>query len=94
MNKKQKKVLIIVFLVIITTLIIWLAYGGHFFTRSQVLVEKKDELFPDMVEKQWVDKFIWGLDLSLIISSASVLIGGVLFFLYRKRKKADELFKK
>ncbi len=85
MNKKQKIILIAVASVIVLSLIVWQIYGGEYFTKNQVLVEKKDELF-GFTEKQWVDKFIWGLDLSLLISGISAVSGGVLFFIFRNKK--------
>jgi len=86
MNNKQRKTLISVSAVIIATIIIWLGYGREIFTKTQILVEKKDELFPDMVEKQWVDKFIWGLDLTGAISFLSIIIGGFFYFHFREKK--------
>ncbi len=91
MNIKQKRTLIIAAVIIVTLLIIWVAFGGHIFTRTQVLVEKKDELFPDMVQKEWVNKFIWGLDLSLVISIITIFIGSILFYLFRDKKRSTEL---
>ncbi|NJD22287.1 MAG: hypothetical protein FIA82_06400 [Melioribacter sp.] len=91
MNIKQKRTLIIAAVIIVALLIIWIAFGGHIFTRTQVLVEKKDELFPDMVQKEWVNKFIWGLDLSLVISVITIFMGSILFYLFRDKKKSAEL---
>lgn len=91
MNKKQKTILIITSAIIVSSIIVWLSYGGEIFTKTQVLVEKKDELFPDMVERRWVNKFIWGLDLSGVISLVTIIAGGFLYFLFRDRKKSSEL---
>ena len=85
MNKKQKISVITAVVIVLLTIIIWQIYGGEIFTKSQVLVEKKDPLF-GFTDKQWVDKFIWGLDLSLLISGISVFIAGVLFFVFRDKK--------
>ena len=85
MNKKQKVILASAAAVVILSLIVWQIYGGEIFTKTQVLVETKDELF-GWTEKKWEDKFIWGLDLSLMISGASVFIGGVLLFVFRNKK--------
>ncbi|KAF0152280.1 MAG: hypothetical protein FD143_1202 [Ignavibacteria bacterium] len=89
MNKKQKLVLIFVAAFISFSLIIWLAYGSEIFTKTQVLVEQKDELF-GWTEKKWIDKFIWGLDLSAAISGISILIGAILFFMFRTKKIRKE----
>ncbi len=91
MNIKQKRTLITAAVIIVALLIIWIAFGGHIFTRTQILIEKKDELFPDMVQKEWVNKFIWGLDLSLVISVITIFIGSILFYLFRDKKRSTEL---
>lgn len=85
MNNKQKWVLSTALTIISITLIIWLSYGAEIFTKTQVLVEQKDELF-GWTEKKWIDKFIWGLDLSGAISGISLLIGSILFFKFRTKK--------
>ena len=91
MNQKQKRSLWGAVIIIAASLIVWIAYGGHIITRTQVLIEKKDELFPDMVQKEWVDKFIWGLDLSLVLSATTIFVGGLLFYLLRDKKRSTEL---
>jgi len=91
MNLKQKRTLIVAAVKIVAFLIIWIAYGGHIFTRTQVLIEKKDELFPDIVQKEWVNNFIWGLDLSLVLSVITIFIGSFLFYLFRDKKRSTEL---
>lgn len=88
MNKKQKIVLISTFTIAAASLIIWLAYGAEFFTKTQVLVEQKDELF-GWTEKKWVDKFVWGLDLSAIISGVAVVAGAISFFIFRNKPKSE-----
>ena len=45
MNKKQKWILITAGIIVLLSIIVWLLYGGEIFTKTQVLVEKKDELF-------------------------------------------------
>lgn len=90
MNKKQKTVLISALLIVVASLIIWLAYGCEIFTKTQVLVEKKDELF-GWTEKQWVNKFVWGLDLSLLISIITIVSSAALIFIFRSKKKPPEL---
>ncbi|MBI3124857.1 MAG: hypothetical protein HYZ10_10695 [Ignavibacteriales bacterium] len=85
MNKKQKVVLVTVLAIIVLSLVVWNASGTEIFTKTQVLVEQKDELF-GWTEKKWVDKFIWGLDLSGAISGISFLIGAILFFFFRTKK--------
>jgi len=85
-NKKQKNILIAAFLVIGVSFIVWLAYGGEIFTKTQVLVEIKDEVF-DTSYKEWHDKFIWGLDLTLAISGITAVVSGILLFFFRSKKQ-------
>ncbi len=61
MSKNQKRTIIIGLVVIAITVVIWLASGGEIFTKTQVLIEKKDELF-GTTYKEWQNKFVWGLD--------------------------------
>jgi len=86
MNPKQKKTFIASVSLAAASIITWIAYGGHVFTHTQILIEKKDDLFPDVVQKQWVNKFIWGLDLTLAICFASIIVGSILFYLFRNKK--------
>ncbi|MDQ7818776.1 MAG: hypothetical protein RDU14_17245 [Melioribacteraceae bacterium] len=89
MNKKQKSVLIISLIMIAASFIIWLAFGSEIFTKTQVLVETKDELF-GWTEKKWENKFIWGLDLTLVVSGTVFLTGSLLMFLMRNKKKSAD----
>lgn len=85
MNKKQKVVLYLTGLILLFATTIWLISGAEIFTKTQVLVESKDELF-GWTEKKWLDKFIWGLDLTLIISTVTLLAGGFLIYKFRRKK--------
>ena len=85
MNKKQKITILAGLLVIIAVFVVWLSYGGDLFTKTQVLIEKKDELF-GTTYKEWKDEFIWGLDYTLYITGATVVVCGILFFVFRKKK--------
>lgn len=85
MNKKQRNIIFIVLAIILISLVIWGIFGFEIFTKTQVLVEEKDELF-GMVHKKWIDKFIWGLDLSLAISGVTIVVSGILIFLFRTKK--------
>lgn len=85
MNRKQKITLLAGLLVIAAVFILWLAYGGELFTKTQVLTEKKDELF-GVTYKEWQDKFIWGLDYTLYVTGTAVVLCGFLFFVFKKKK--------
>lgn len=86
MNRRQKLTILVGVIIIVLAFVIWLSYGAQLFTKTQVLIEKKDELF-GTTYKEWQDKFIWGLDYTMYISGATVFICAVLFFLFRKRKE-------
>jgi hypothetical protein len=85
MNSKQKTVIYIAITIVVVSLVIWQIYGGEIFTKDQVLIEVKDELFG--TTKEWKDQFVWGLDLSGIISGATIVVSGILFFVFRNKKK-------
>lgn len=86
MNKKQRLVIYFAISVIIISLIMWLMHGGEIFTKNQVLVEMEDELFGFELQ-QWEDKFILGLDLSLLISGITVLFSSILLFIFKNKKQ-------
>ena len=89
MNKKQKIVLVVGAVLIFSALILWLAHGGEIFTKSQVLIEKKDDLF-GTTYKEWEDKILLiqalGLDYAGGFSAMVAVISGVLFFFFRTKK--------
>jgi hypothetical protein len=84
MNKKQKIALISGISIILLSLIIWQIYGGEIFTKTEVLVEVEDELFG--TTKEWREQFVWGLDLSGIISAISLVCSGILVYIFRTKK--------
>ena len=88
MNKKQKYVLIIALILIILTVIIWISTGSEIFTKTQILVEKKDELF-GWTEKQWVKKFVLVLDLTLLIDFVTIIASTIFFFIFRRKNKRN-----
>ena len=83
LNKKQKQIRLTALVLIALTFIIWMFYGGDFFTKTQVLVEVTDEIFG--TTKEWKDQFVWGLDLTLLISGIITAI--TLLFLYFTRTR-------
>lgn len=86
-NKKQKYTIVIAAAAIIAVFIYWQISGGEIFSKSRVLIERKDELF-GTTYKEWKDKLIWGLDYTLIVSAVIILISGALVFIFKK--KADD----
>ena len=88
MNHKQKKILLSSLFIILTVIIVWLFSGAEIFTKTQVLIEKKDELF-GTTYKEWQNKFVWGLDLTGAVTGAVVIICGFLIYLFNKKEKKE-----
>lgn len=86
MNKNQKLVLILGLGIIFLAIIIWMFSGFEIFTKTQVLVETKDELF-GWSEKKWLDKFVWGLDLSLLITILTIIVMVVTIYITSDKRK-------
>lgn len=89
MNKNQKIILIAAILLIVSVLIYWQSQGGEIFTKTQIQVEKVDELF-GTTYKEWEDKFVLGLDYSAGISGVIIFITGILFYLFRNKRKGTK----
>ena len=56
--------MIIGLLVITAALLVWQGFGSEIFTKTQVLVEKNDDLFGTSYN-EWKDQFVLGLDYTL-----------------------------
>ena len=80
--------------------IIWQASGGDIFTKTQVLIEKKDQLF-GTTYKELQDKFVFGLfpsgfslNLELLavtsLSGLVVVVSTILFFIFKKKRRNEE----
>ncbi|MCA2005137.1 MAG: hypothetical protein LDL01_05005 [Ignavibacterium sp.] len=89
MNRNQKSVLLIGIILILIVLGYWYSQGGEVFTKTQVLVDKTTELdkMLGIENKQFEDKFILGLDYAGAISAAIAVITGILFFLFKNKRK-------
>ena len=88
MNKKQKITLIIGAVLILAALILWVANGGEIFTKTQVLIEREDELF-GTTYKEWEDKLVIGLDYAGGFSAIVAVLAGIIFFLFRNKKSKE-----
>lgn len=84
LNQNQKTTLYGCLAVIISSFVIWTIYGGEVFTKTEVLIEIEDELFG--TTKEWKEQFIWGLDLTFVISAAAILISAVIMFFQRSKQ--------
>lgn len=99
MNKYQKITIITGLMIIATAVVIWIVSGGEIFTKTQVLIEKKDALF-GTTYRELQDKFIFGLlpsGLSFTLeslavtslSSIVVVLSGILFFIFKRKGKNE-----
>ncbi len=86
MNRKQKAALIGGMTVVLLALVLWLLNGSEFFTKTQVLIDKKDELF-GTTYKEWKNTLIPGLDFILAVSFITVIISLTLTYLLRTKRK-------
>lgn len=85
LNNKQKLVLIIVLLLTLSAVITWIGFGREIFTKTHVLVEKKDEVL-GRTYKEWKNQFVPGLDYTLGFIAVIFLIGGFLYWKFRTKK--------
>lgn len=86
-NKNQKRTLLLGLLIILAAFVLWLGFGGEIFTKTQVLVEKQDELF-GTTYKEWKDQFVLGLDSVAVFSFIALVVCGTLIFLFRTKIKS------
>lgn len=89
MNKKQKTTLIIAIILIAAIFIYWQTQGGEIFTKTQVQVEKTDELF-DTTYMEWEDRFVLGLDYAGTISGIIAVISGIIIYVTRNKRKKPQ----
>lgn len=89
MNKKQKLTLIIAIILIAAILIYWQTQGGEIFTKTQVQVERVDELF-NTTYMEWEDRFVLGLDYAGTIAGAIAVISGIMIFIFRNKRKETQ----
>lgn len=100
MNKKQKQIITIGILLIAATIIIWLAAGGDFFTKTQILVEKEvtelDQMLGVTPQKEYQASFVFGLFPPGLVFSAEMisvatlsglifLLSGIFYFKYKTK---------
>ncbi len=84
LNRTQKKILLTELGVIVLTLIIWFAFGGEIFTKTEVLVKTTDPILGNTYS-EWRSQFVWGLDLSLIISGVTFVVSLIATFFLRSK---------
>ncbi len=84
MNRKQRLVAYSGILIILLAFIAWQLFGGEFFTLSQTLSEATG-INNSSTGGEWEDVFVWGLDLTLLISFVTIVICGVLILMFREK---------
>lgn len=77
--------MVIGLLLSLAALIIWLGFGVEIFTKTQVLVEIKDDLLGTNY-KEWKDQFVLGLDYKLGFIGAVFILST--FLIWKTRTKA------
>ena len=87
-NKQQKTTIILALILIAISIIVWLAYGANIFTKTKVLVDKKDELF-GTTYKEWQDKLVLGLDYISVFIGAVAVVAGIFLFKFKSHKKEN-----
>jgi len=86
LNNRQKATLAIGTSLILILLIVWIAYGAEFWTKTQVLVEVKDEIF-DSTYKEYRDQFVLGLEYTLL-GSGIIFVFTIVTAFFQRDKKA------
>lgn len=86
LNRKQKIILLTGLIIVTAALLFWLISGAEIFTKTAVLVEKQDELF-GTAYKQWENKFIPGLDITVAFAILSIFTSSVLIYLFKNNRK-------
>ncbi len=100
MNKKQIYVLFTGVVVLVITLLIWYIQGAEVFTKTQILVDNTTDLdrMLGVENKQFIDKFVFGLLPSGItsvlevisvfsIAGLTIFISGFFIYLFRNKRK-------
>ncbi|MCO6473850.1 MAG: hypothetical protein J5I57_08985 [Melioribacteraceae bacterium] len=80
LNKKQKRTIIISSILILISLIVWQSFGGEIFTKTEILIEKNDEMLGTSY-KEWKDQFVLGLDYTLAF--IGLVVSVTVLFLWR-----------
>ncbi|HET55389.1 MAG TPA: hypothetical protein ENN33_09260 [Ignavibacteria bacterium] len=84
-NHSQKRTLIIGLILIAISLLVWIGYGSEIFTKTEVLIEKNDELL-GISYKEWKDKLILGLD--YVLGFIGIIVIMVSILLWKQRSKS------
>jgi len=84
LNQKQKKIFYIWLLIVTAAISTWVGFGGEVFTKTQIIVEKRDELLGTTF-KEWEEKFVLGLDYTIgFIGIVSMITAFIVWWLKTK----------
>jgi len=84
LNQKQKKVFYFWLLIVAAAIFTWIGFGGEVFTKTQIIVEKRDELLGTTF-KEWEEKFVLGLDYTIgFIGIVSMITAFIVWWLKTK----------
>ena len=84
-NRNQKRIFFIGLLFIAAAILVWVGFGAEIFTKTQVLVEKQDELLGTSY-KEWEDQFVLGLDYTVGIGGLIILSLSIVVWRQRKSR--------
>lgn len=84
-NRNQKRIFFIGLLFIAAAILVWVGFGAEIFTKTQVLVEKQDELLGTSY-KEWEDQFVLGLDYTVGIGGLIILSSSIVVWRQRKSR--------
>lgn len=89
MNRKQKYVLVTGLLIIAVALVLWFTQGAEILTKTQIIIDKTTDLdrMLGVENKEYVDKFVLGLDYAGGFSAIVAVLSGIFIYLFRNKKK-------
>lgn len=84
LNQKQKKIIYVWLLIISAAILLWVGFGVEIFTKTQIIVEKRDELL-GTTYKEWKEQFVLGLDYTIgFIGIVSMITAFIVWWLKTK----------
>lgn len=89
MNKNQRIINFLAIFAIVAIIAVWLFQGAEIFTKTKILVDNTTELDKMLGVKNeiWVDKFILGLDYSVVAIGFIIIITIALNYLLKTKRK-------
>ena len=85
MNSKQKVVVLIGIAVTFAAFAVWILSGREMLSHYAPVIDPKNKIFGKPDE----EVFIWGLDLTLLVSGMVLLICGYIFSKLNKKQKSN-----